>query len=77
VAPDRVVCDVAEFVAIEPHIAWNEVQARACKAGAARMVRLGLRLAADLLGTSLPASVDRWTTVDPAAVSLTFGIRQR
>jgi len=47
------------------------------KPGLREWFAFGLRLAADLLGTSLPASVDRWTTVDPAAVSLTFGIRQR
>ena len=56
--------DVAALVRARPDLELGSVLERAGRHGARRMVRLGLRLARDLLGTPLPEAVNRELDAD-------------
>ncbi len=51
------VCSLAELIASHPSIDWNAVSRRACQAGIARLLHLGLLLCARLLGLEIPEAV--------------------
>ncbi|MFY9557732.1 MAG: nucleotidyltransferase family protein, partial [Blastocatellia bacterium] len=51
------ICDVARLVESHKHIDWERVLKNAIALGGERMLLLGLYLAHDLLGTSLPESI--------------------
>ncbi|MFB6230873.1 MAG: nucleotidyltransferase family protein [Salinibacter sp.] len=53
----RLVCDVAEFLRRPPEVEWNQLIGRADKLDSERLLLLGLRLAHELLGAPLPASI--------------------
>lgn len=53
---DRV-CDVAELLRHRPELDWQRVSHLAGSVGAMRMLLLGLKLAATLLGASLPSNM--------------------
>ena len=57
-------CDVAEIVRTKP-IDWDRVMHNAKELRAGRTVTLGLLLARDLLGVTLPAPVERLMQSDP------------
>lgn len=71
------VCDIGQLVDSNRDLDWNEVWSRATTAGVARMVRLALLLAADLVGTELPAVVEDVIRADAVATALSFQIRER
>jgi hypothetical protein len=68
------IADVAAIVARHPDLDWEALIARARRAGAVRLVLLGLLLASDLLGAPVPGRVlarargDRRVTEGAAAV---------
>jgi hypothetical protein len=64
------VCGVAERIRASPDLDWNLVLALAERAGALRMVRLGVALARDLLDAPLPAIAERAIARDPAVARL-------
>lgn len=63
-------CDVAELVRGAPQLDWNRLLVMARRRGAARMLRLGLALAHELLGAPLPATVVTAITADPQVAVL-------
>lgn len=65
------ICDVAELLRGHPELDWERLQARARTWGVARMLRLGLNLAHELLGAPLPASVGEEIARDPQIAPLT------
>jgi len=64
------VCDVAELIRARPRLDWPGVVRRAEEAGTERMLYLGLRLAAELLGAELPEDVRRraWSDLSVGAL---------
>lgn len=58
------VVDVAEFVRRHPELDWQSTMHRAGAQGVARMTRLGLGLARQLLQAQLPPGVVRWIEED-------------
>jgi hypothetical protein len=59
--------DIDRILAVTPELAWDELTGRACEANLAGPTALSLRLAQDLLGTTLPESVVN--TLRPTAVA--------
>ena len=55
----QMVCDVAECLRSSPDLDWSTVQAMARATGTVLILQLGLRLAAELAGTELPATAHR------------------
>lgn len=51
------ICDVAELVRAHPTMDWQHIVAMATQLGIRRLLFLGLFLAHDLLGTTLPAEI--------------------
>jgi hypothetical protein len=64
------VCDIAELVCHHPAIDWELVLRRANASGNRRMLLLGLLLAHDLLGASLPDGVSQRIRSDPSLRAL-------
>ena len=71
------VCDVAELVRARPGLDWPGVLRGADEAGTGRMLLLGLRLAAELLGAELPGEVRRRAWSDPAVGALAREVAAR
>jgi hypothetical protein len=67
------VCDIAGCLAAFPDLDWDVVLSAASAAGTTRQLLLGLGVAEDLLGTTIPARVPR----DPAVVPLVQRVRAR
>jgi SAM-dependent methyltransferase len=59
------IADLARTINLSPGTDWQALFARARDAGAARMLRLGLHLAADLLDAAVPADLRRELAADP------------
>jgi hypothetical protein len=59
------IADVAAFVTVQK-LDWARVQAAAAEVGGQRMLYLGLRLAADVLGATLPEKIEELTRSDRA-----------
>jgi hypothetical protein len=51
------ICDVAELIRASPGLQWEGVLAQAHRLRSARLLWVGLQLASDLLGTTLPEPV--------------------
>lgn len=73
---DRV-CDVAELVRAAPQLDWDRLFDLSRRAGAQRMLRLGLSLARDLLDADLGPQVAGFVPQDRRVASLAGGIRER
>jgi hypothetical protein len=59
--------DVAELIRVRPGLDWSRVRDDARQSGALRMLRLGLRLARDLLGARIPEAMEREVERDSAS----------
>jgi hypothetical protein len=74
------VADIAELVASDHRLSWDEIESRAAAIGASRIVHVGILLAADRIGAAVPEAAERWARNDQAAVALsrfvasTYGI---
>ena len=62
--------DIAELVRQCPDMEWGRVCARATELGCRRMLLIGLALARDVLGTTLPAAIEREIDQDRAAEAI-------
>lgn len=71
------ICDVAEVTRACPDIKWEQVMARASALSGERMLLLGLNLANDLLGASLPERVLQRVHADPTVKALAGRIYER
>lgn len=71
------VCDIAELIRSHPSLDWARVLRRAKEHGSERMLFLGLRLAAELLGAEPPAEVWRLASADPVAGALAREVAAR
>jgi hypothetical protein len=69
------IADVAAFVSRQ-ELDWKLVKLAADEVGAARMLYVGLRLAADVLGVSLPENITASVRSDPAVERLARGVLQ-
>ena len=69
--------DVAELVRVRPGLDWNRVRDHARRSGTLRMLRLGLRLARDLLGAGLPEAMDAEVGRDSASAALAAQVVER
>jgi hypothetical protein len=70
------IADVAALISRQP-LDWDRALAVANEVGAQRMLRLGLRLAADLLGAELPAQLEATVQSDRAVAKLAAQIESR
>src|SRR6267378_2353616 len=70
------IADVAALISRQP-LDWDRALAVANEVGAQRILRLGLRLAADLLGAELPARVEATVQSDRAVAKLAAQIESR
>ena len=64
------IADVAALVSRKPEIDWERVTLAAREIGAERMLHVGLRLAADLLGAPLPEKIAAAVQSNKSAVRL-------
>lgn len=71
------VCDVAELMRARPALDWRRIMSKANEAGYDRMLFLGLRLAAELLGARLPEEVRRAAFADRAVERLARQVRRQ
>ncbi|MCI0528606.1 MAG: nucleotidyltransferase family protein [Nitrospira sp.] len=71
------VCDVAELIYLRPELNWERVMVQANKLGCERMLYLGLFMASDLLGATLPKEVWSKMQADPMVKSLAQQMRER
>ena len=69
------VCDLAELIRATKKLNWGELMTRARACRAERMLLLGLRLAADLLGAELPDRIRASLEADAAARTLALQVR--
>lgn len=70
------VCDIAELIRSAEGMDWGKVQEQAGQLGSECMLNLGLFLAADLLGTSLPEPLCRRLEGDPVVQALAARARR-
>jgi Uncharacterised nucleotidyltransferase len=70
------VCDVAEFICAHPQIDWENLIKNAKTLGCERMLLMGLVMANNLLGVSLPESVHQRVQGDPESQSLAIQASQ-
>jgi len=71
------IADISEMASSHPALDWDEVFKRAETAGSSRMLHLGLRLAADVLGAQFPSFVVERFESDPVATELSREIEAR
>ncbi len=64
------ICDIAELLRVHQQMDWDQIMAQAAELGCERMVLLGLYLAEDLLGATLPEAVERRVHADPVVPAL-------
>jgi hypothetical protein len=64
------ICDIAELIRTNPDMDWNQVMEEASSSRSVRMLSLGLLLASNLLGATLPREVALTIESDPEARSL-------
>jgi hypothetical protein len=70
------ICDIAELLRTYPEIRWGRVLERAHQLGGARTLHLGLLLAQELLGASLPEELSRQVQADPRVQWLADRVRR-
>lgn len=68
------ICDIAEMIRAHEGIDWERLIEQACRLGSRRMLALGLSLANDLLGTTLPKEVLQKIQADPVVKSLVASV---
>lgn len=51
------ICDLAELIRAQPNLDWSQMLASADSIGQGRVLRLGLVLAADILGAAVPPAI--------------------
>lgn len=66
--------DVAELVVSKPRLDWDYILDQARRAGAFRMLRLGVVLADRLLGITIPTEAEYQLTRDPMAERIAKGL---
>lgn len=71
------ICDVAELIRVRQDMRWERVVTQASALGGERMLLLGLLLASDLLGASLPEEVSRRVRSDPTVNALAEQTREQ
>jgi hypothetical protein len=71
------ICDIAELIRAHPKMNWDRVMSQAGSLGSARLVSLGLLLAADLLDAALPERVLQWVRADHEADALARQVGER
>jgi putative nucleotidyltransferase-like protein len=71
------VCDIAELVRSHPDMDWDSAVREARRLGALRMLCLGVRTAADLLGSDLPQEIREKSETVPQLASLVNHVKQR
>ncbi|MGH9971336.1 MAG: nucleotidyltransferase domain-containing protein [Pyrinomonadaceae bacterium] len=64
------ICDIAELIRANPHMDWNQVLKRARNLRSVRMLSLGLSLASNLLGATMPREVTLTIESDPEVKSV-------
>ena len=70
------ICDVAELIRIHPGLDWDGLLDRGRALGCERMLALGLLLASELLGASLPANVSTRIQSDPKVHLAAMRVRE-
>lgn len=70
------ICDVAELIRVNPEIDWDSLMNRASTLGNERSLALGLFLASDLLGASLPEDVSARIQIDPKVRLVAARVRE-
>ena len=71
------IVDLAELIQARPDLDWTRARSLAAGSGTLRMLRLGLRLAQDLVGASLPAAAARMLEGDAAIAWLAPAVSRR
>ena len=71
------VCDVAQLVRLRPQIDWVRLIRSARRAGAQRMLFLGLFLANDLIGVELPPEISQKVIHDGQVKRLAVDMKKR
>lgn len=71
------ISDIAELIQAHPQLDWDRVFRCAERLRAQRMLHLGLALAADLLGATLPADILSRVRSDRTAASVAREVQQR
>jgi len=71
------ICDVAKLVGVQKGIDWDQVMRQASMLGNERMLFLGLYLASDLLGATLPDEIRKRVQTEPAVKPLANRIHAR
>ncbi len=71
------ICDVAELIRVHKGMNWRRVIEQAGESGSERMLFLGLFLASDLLGATLPAEVSQTVLAEPPVKALGAQVRER
>lgn len=71
------ICDIARLLQVEPCLDWTRVFSQARQTGTSRMVVLGLLLASELLGASVPAAAVDYVNADRIARALAETVSQR
>ena len=71
------IVDISEMIRSHPDLDWNKAYRRSESLHAQRMLNVGLALAADLLGATLPEDVSARVNGDRVAVELAVGIERR
>ena len=71
------ICDVAQLIRVHHGIEWERVMELAGSLGIKRMFFLGLFLASNLLGATLPEEVMQRVEADPAVKRLAAQVRER
>ncbi len=76
---DRLVwiCDIAQLIGVHPELDWEQIMEQASALGMRRMLVLGLFLANNLLGASLPEAVMHRARADTAILPLVRYVRER
>jgi hypothetical protein len=71
------ICDVAEVIRVHQDMNWGRVVEQADASGGRRTLFLGLALASDLLGTTLPEEIAQRVRTDPAVSTLARRVHER
>lgn len=71
------IADVAALISKKNAVDWDCARAAACEVGAERMLRLGLRLTMDMVGTAVPEQVAALVRADSIVARLATQIEKR
>lgn len=71
------VCDVAELTRVQKGIDWRRVMMQAERLRSKRILFLGLSLARDLWGASLPVEVWQWVHAETVAKTVADRVRKK